>query len=53
VTEGVKLDPTLGMVMFFLLFVLGMVIQIGLFREQPKKKPAEVKPEIEPVKKED
>jgi MFS family permease len=53
VTEGVKLDPTLGMVMFFLLFVLGMIIQAGLFREQPKKKPEEVKPEIPPAKKEE
>jgi hypothetical protein len=53
VNQGVKLDPTLGMVMFFLLFVLGMVIQAGLFRDQPKKRPVEVKPEVQPGKKED
>jgi hypothetical protein len=51
VTEGVKLNPTLGLVMFFLLFVLGMIIQAGLFRDQPKKKPVEVKPEVTPAKK--
>ena len=53
VTEGVKLDSTLGMVMFFLLFVLGMVIQAGLFRDQPKKQPVEVMPEVQPAKKKD
>jgi MFS family permease len=53
VTEGVKMNPTIGLVIFFVLFVLGMVIQAGLFREQPKKQPAEVKPEVEPAKKEE
>jgi hypothetical protein len=53
VTEGVKLDPALGMVAFFVLFVLGMIIQAGLFREQSKNKPAEVKVEVQPPKKED
>jgi MFS family permease len=53
VTEGVKLDPTFGLVLFFVLFVLGMIIQAGLFRDQPKKKPAELKPEAQPAKKEE
>jgi hypothetical protein len=53
VTEGVKLNPNFGLVIFFVLFVLGMVIQAGLFMEQPKKKPAEVKPEVQPARKED
>jgi len=53
VTEGVKLDSTLGMVMFFLLFILGMVIQAGLFRDQPEQRPAEVNPEVQPIKKEE
>ena len=53
VTEGVKLDPTFGLVVFFVLFVLGMIVQAGLFRDQPKKKPAEVKPEVPPTKEKD
>ena len=50
-TEGVGLNANLGLVLFFVLFILGMIIQAGLFREQPKQKPAEVKPEDEPAKK--
>jgi MFS family permease len=53
VTDGIKLDTTIGLVMFFILFVLGMIIQAGLFREQPKKKPVEVTPQIQPPKKEE
>jgi MFS family permease len=45
VTEGVKLDPTFGLVVFFVLF--------GLFRDQPKQKPTQVKPEIPPTKEKD
>lgn len=52
VTEGIKLNHTFGLVVFFVLFVLGMVIQAGVFREQPTMKPTEVKPEVEPTKKE-
>src|SRR4030042_947978 len=52
VTESVKVNTNLGLVFFFVLFVLGMIIQAGLFRDQPKKKPAEGKPEVQPVKKE-
>jgi hypothetical protein len=48
VTDSVKMDPTIGLVIFFLLFVLGMVIQAGLFRGEPKKKPAEVVPDVPP-----
>ena len=53
VTESVKVNTNLGLVFFFVLFVLGMIIQAGLFRDQPKKKPAEVKPEVQPAKKEE
>ena len=52
VTEGVKLDQTVGLVIFFVLFVLGMVVQAGLFKGEPKKQPAEVAPEVQPEKKE-
>jgi MFS family permease len=48
VTEAIDLQGTVGTVVFFALFVLGMVIQVGLFRDQTKKKPAEVKPEAPP-----
>jgi MFS family permease len=51
VTEGVGINGNLGMVLFFVLFFLGLIIQVGLFRDQPKPKPAEVKPEDEPAKK--
>ena len=53
VTEAIGLQAGVGLVVFFALFVLGMIIQVGLFRDQPKKKPAEVKPEVPPAKKED
>lgn len=51
VTEGIKLSPTFGMVIFFILFVLGMIVQAGLFRDQPAKKTIVEKPEAEPTKK--
>jgi len=51
VTEAIGLQAQLGLILFFVLFVLGMIIQAGLFREQPKKKPVEVAPEPEPEKK--
>ena len=50
VTEAIGLQATVGVVVFFALFVLGMIIQIGLFRDQPKKKPAEIKDEVAPAK---
>lgn len=51
VTEAIGLQAQLGLVLFFVLFVLGMIIQAGLFRERPKKAPAEVTPEPQPEKK--
>lgn len=51
VTEAIKLQAQLGLILFFVLFILGMVIQAGLFREGPKKQPAEVVPEPTPEKK--
>jgi hypothetical protein len=53
VTQAVGMKAGLGLVLFFALFVLGIIIQAGLFKEKPKKKPAEVKPEVPPEKKED
>ncbi len=40
VTEAIGIGGTVGLVVFFALFVLGMIIQAGLFRDQPKKAPA-------------
>lgn len=51
VTEAIDLQGTVGTVVFFALFVLGMIIQVGLFRNQHKKKPAEITPETPPAKK--
>jgi len=51
VTEAIGLQATVGTVVFFALFVLGMIIQVGLFRDQSKKKPAVVKPEVPPATK--
>jgi len=53
VTDGVGLNANLGLILFFVLFVLGIIIQAGLFRDQPKKQPAEVKPEVQPANKEE
>jgi hypothetical protein len=50
VTKAIGLQAQLGLVLFFVLFVLGMIIQAGLFRNQPAKKPVEVKPEAQPEK---
>lgn len=50
VTKAIGLQAQLGLVLFFVLFVLGMIIQAGLFRNQPPKKPVEVKPEAPPEK---
>lgn len=46
VTEGVGLNSQIGLIVFFVLFILGMIIQAGLFREPPPKKPAEVVEEV-------
>jgi MFS family permease len=48
VTEAIGLQAQLSLILFFVLFVLGMIIQAGLFHEPPKKKPAEVSPEPAP-----
>ena len=53
VTEAIRLTGVLGTVVFFALFVLGMIIQVGLFRERPKKEPSVVVQEVPPPKKED
>ena len=51
VTQAIDLQGTVGTVVFFALFVLGMIIQVGLFRNQNKKKPTEITPETAPAKK--
>lgn len=53
VTEAIDLQAQLGVILFFVLFVLGMVIQAGLFREEPKRKPVQVTPEAVEEKKEE
>jgi MFS family permease len=50
VTQAIDLQGTVGTVVFFALFVLGMIIQVGLFRNQTKK-PAEVSLVTPPAKK--
>jgi len=52
VTEAIGMMGTVGMVVFFALFVLGMIIQVGLFRDRAKKLPAPEKPDIPQEKKE-
>lgn len=51
VVEAIGLQATVGSVVFFALFVLGMIIQVGLFRDQSKKKLVEAKPEVPPANK--
>jgi hypothetical protein len=51
VTEGIGLQGTVGLVVFFALFVLGVIIQAGLFRDQPKKVVTEPKQEVVQSKK--
>lgn len=53
VTEAIGLQAQLGLILFFVLFILGMIIQAGLFREPPKKKPVAAVPEPEAEKKEE
>lgn len=52
-TEGVGLNETLGVVLFFVLFVAGMIIQAGVYREKPKPVPVEEIPVEQPAKKKD
>jgi Mg2+/citrate symporter len=51
VTEAIGLQGTVGLVVFFALFVLGMIIQAGLFRDQSKKVVQEAKQEVPQVDK--
>lgn len=51
VTQSIGLQSTVGLVTFFVLFVLGIIIQAGMFRDQPAKKPVEPAPEVTPTKK--
>jgi len=53
VTKAIGLQAQLGLVLFFVLFVLGMIIQAGLFKNGPAKKPVEVKPEPQEEQKEE
>ncbi len=52
-TEGVGLNETIGLVLFFVLFVAGMIIQGGIYKDKPKPAPVEEIPvEQLPKKKE-
>jgi hypothetical protein len=53
VTGGIGMEESLGLVIFFVLFVLGMILQAGLFKDKPKTVSVEVKPESLPPKKSD
>jgi MFS family permease len=46
VTQSIGLQATVGVVVFFSLFILGIIIQASLFRSRPKKVPAEVKQDL-------
>ena len=46
VTNAIGLEATVGLVVFFALFILGMIIQAGLFRDQ-KKVPVETSQPVE------
>jgi hypothetical protein len=50
-TEGVGMNETLGLVLFFVLFVAGMVIQTGIYREKPKPALVEEVPVEQPAQK--
>jgi hypothetical protein len=43
-TETVAFNQNLGLILFFVLFVVGVIIQAGLFREKPKPQPVEEVP---------
>ncbi len=40
-TEGVGMNETLGLVLFFILFVVGITLQAGIFMDKPKAKPVD------------
>jgi hypothetical protein len=52
-TEGVGMNETLGLVLFFILFVVGIILQAGLFMEKPKVKPGVEIPADQTTKKAD
>ncbi len=49
-TEGVGMNETLGLILFFILFVVGIIFQAGIFIEKPKAQPVVEEP-IEPTAK--
>jgi hypothetical protein len=51
VTGGIGMNETLGLVVFFTLFVLGMVLQAGLFKEKARLQTSEAQPETQIAKK--
>jgi hypothetical protein len=51
VTGGIGMNETLGLVVFFTLFVLGMVLQAGLFKEKARPQTSEAQPETQLAKK--
>ncbi len=53
ITDTLSINQTIGLVIFFVLFVLGVVLQAGLFKSQPKPSPAEIPPATETQKKKD
>ena len=53
VTKAINLQAQLGLALFFVLFILGMIIQAGLFKNEPLKKPAVVTPDTPPENKEE
>ncbi|NJD59678.1 MAG: hypothetical protein C3F13_14000 [Anaerolineales bacterium] len=53
VTGGIGMEDNLGLIVFFVLFVIGIILQAGLFKEKPKTVSVEVKPEALPPKKDE
>jgi hypothetical protein len=47
-TEGVGMNEIVGLVLFFILFVVGIIFQAGIFMEKPKAQPVVEEP-IEPA----
>lgn len=45
ISADVGVNSQIGLIMFFALFVLGVIIQAGMFRGQPKPAPADIKQE--------
>jgi hypothetical protein len=47
------MNETLGLVLFFILFVVGIILQAGIFMDKPKAKPVGEIPVDQTVKKAD